>query len=86
MEALALLRNERVDLIISDIQMPRMNGFELLAALKKDPALNQIPVVMVTSLERREDQEQGLALGADAYIVKQTFDQVELLDVIRQIL
>jgi two-component system chemotaxis sensor kinase CheA len=63
-----------------------MDGFELLEAIKKDPKLNQIPVIVVTSLERREDQERGMALGAGAYIVKRKFDQAELLSTIRQIL
>jgi two-component system chemotaxis sensor kinase CheA len=86
LEALASLRAERADLVITDIQMPRMDGFELIAALKNDRNLNQIPVIVVTSLERSEDQERGLALGADAYIVKRKFDQGELLAAIRQIL
>jgi two-component system, chemotaxis family, sensor kinase CheA len=86
MEALAQLQSDKTDLVIADIQMPRMDGFELLEAMKKDPNLSGIPVIVVTSLERREDQERGLALGADAYIVKRKFDQAELLAAIRQIL
>jgi two-component system, chemotaxis family, sensor kinase CheA len=86
MEALELLRAEKADLVIADIQMPRLDGFGLLAALKKDQNLNQIPVIMVTSLEGPEDQERGLVLGAEAYIVKRKFDQGELLAAIRQIL
>src|SRR6266566_5953016 len=78
LEALELLRAEKADLVIADIQMPRLDGFGLLAALKKDPNLNRIPVIMVTSLEGPEDQERGLALGAEAYIVKRKFDQREL--------
>jgi two-component system chemotaxis sensor kinase CheA len=66
--------------------MPRMDGFELLEAIKKDQGLCGIPVIVVTSLDRREDRERGLALGADVYIVKRKFDQVELLAAIRQIL
>ncbi len=85
-EALAQLRAEKVDLVISDVQMPRMDGFELLEAIKKDRNLTQIPVIVVTSLERREDRERGLKLGADAYIVKRKFDQEDLLAAIRQIL
>jgi two-component system chemotaxis sensor kinase CheA len=83
---MALLRNETPDLVITDVQMPRMDGLALLEALKKDPGLSRIPVIMVTSLERREDQERGMSLGADAYIVKRKFDQAELLAAIRQIL
>ena len=85
-EALACLSQQRADLVITDVQMPRMDGFDLLEAMKKDPGLSKIPVIVVTSLDRREDQERGLRLGADAYIVKRKFDQVELLGAIRQIL
>jgi two-component system chemotaxis sensor kinase CheA len=72
--------------VIADVQMPRLDGFGLLEAMKADAALGRIPVIVVTSLERREDQERGLRLGADAYIVKRKFDQGELLAAIRQIL
>jgi len=85
-EALAHLQDEKADLVISDVQMPLMDGFGLLAAIKSDHNLNKVPVIIVTSLENRDDQERGLSLGADAYIVKQKFDQGELLSTIRQIL
>ncbi|HLO75969.1 MAG TPA: response regulator [Magnetospirillum sp.] len=85
-EALAKLRAEHVDLVISDIQMPRLDGFGLLQAIKSDQALKKVPVILVTSLEAREDRERGLALGADAYVVKRKFDQKELLETIGQIL
>jgi two-component system chemotaxis sensor kinase CheA len=85
-EALAQLRAEKADLVITDVQMPRMDGFQLLQAMKQDQYLREIPVIVVTSLESREDQERGLSLGADAYIVKRKFDQAELLAAIRQIL
>jgi two-component system chemotaxis sensor kinase CheA len=85
-EALEQLRAEKPDLVISDVQMPRLDGFGLLEAIKKDPDLNRIPVIIVTSLERPEDQERGLSLGAGAYIVKRKFDQGEVLATIRQIL
>jgi len=85
-EALTRLRQEAADLVIADIEMPRLNGFGLIEAMKQDGQLKNIPVIIVSSLERREDQERGLALGADAYVVKRKFDQEELLAVIRQIL
>ncbi len=84
-EALAQLGTERVDLVITDIQMPRMDGFALLAEMKKDAALARIPVIVVSSMDRREEQERGLALGADAYIVKRKFDHEDLLETIQQI-
>jgi len=84
--ALELLRVEKADLIITDIQMPRLDGFGLVEALKADSRLNRIPVIIVSSLERAEDQERGLLLGADAYVVKRKFDQTQLLDAIRQMI
>jgi two-component system, chemotaxis family, sensor kinase CheA len=86
LEALELLRAEKADLIVTDIQMPRLDGFGLLEALKADSGLNRIPVIVVSSLEGTADRERGLLLGADAYVVKRTFDQTELLYTIRQII
>jgi two-component system chemotaxis sensor kinase CheA len=83
---LTQLRAEVPDLVITDVQMPRMDGFELLEAMKKDPRLAHVPVIVVTSMGRREDQERGLTLGANAYVVKRKFDHQDLLDTIRQII
>jgi two-component system chemotaxis sensor kinase CheA len=86
LEALDRLRVELPDLVISDVLMPRMTGFQLLEKIKTDQATRHLPVILVTSLESREEQQMGLTLGADAYIVKRKFDQRQLLSVIRQIL
>lgn len=86
LEALQQLNAEPVDLVITDVTMPRMDGLQLLQEMKKQKNTEHIPVIIVTSLERREDQERGLSLGADAYIVKRKFDQRELLNTVRQIL
>jgi two-component system chemotaxis sensor kinase CheA len=85
-EALEKIRSRRPDLVISDVSMPRMDGFELLERLKSDKQTTVVPVILVTSLESREEQERGLSLGADAYIIKRKFDQKELLEAVRQIL
>jgi two-component system, chemotaxis family, sensor kinase CheA len=85
-EALHLIRTEKPALVISDVMMPRMTGFELLAELKADSALSRIPVILVTSLESKAEQARGLELGADAYIVKRRFDQSELMQIVQQIL
>ncbi|MGH9142319.1 MAG: response regulator, partial [Vicinamibacterales bacterium] len=85
-DALNYLRAAPVGLVISDVQMPRLDGFGLLEEMKRDPRLAKIPVVIVSSLENPEDQTRGLTLGADAYIVKRKFDQQELLETVRQIL
>ena len=73
------------DAIVSDINMPRMDGFALAAAVKSDPRFSQLPVVLVTSLDSPEDRLQGMEAGADAYMVKSLFDQRELLAVIDQL-
>ena len=86
-EALEQLRGgPLVDLVITDVQMPRLDGFGLLEEMKKDSRLARVPVIVVTSMGKREDQERGLALGADAYIVKRKFDHQDLLATIQQIL
>ncbi|HBO76281.1 MAG TPA: hybrid sensor histidine kinase/response regulator [Marinilabiliales bacterium] len=74
------------DLIVSDIDMPRMNGFELTAKIRKDKKLCDLPIVLVTALESREDRERGIDVGANAYIVKSSFDQSNLLEVIKKLL
>lgn len=85
-DALEQLRQELADLVVVDIEMPRMDGFGLLHAMKQTERLAEIPVVLVTSRDSPQDRRKGLALGAEAYIVKQSFDQSQLLDVIQQIL
>ena len=83
--ALRILRSETVDAVVSDIQMPEMDGFQLLEAMKNHVKLAEIPVILVTSLSSKEDQERGLSLGASAYIVKERFDHRELLETISQL-
>ncbi|MEO5968864.1 MAG: response regulator [Bdellovibrionia bacterium] len=85
-EALELLTTDAFDLIISDVEMPRMDGFTLLKEIKGNPRLAKIPVIMVTSVANAADQERGLHLGAYAYLIKQKFDQNALLETIGQIL
>jgi two-component system chemotaxis sensor kinase CheA len=86
LDALDQLRRQRVDLVIVDIEMPRMDGFELLRAMKQDEALSDTPVILVTSRDSPQDRHKGLTLGAQAYIIKQHFDQRDLLNAIEQIL
>jgi two-component system chemotaxis sensor kinase CheA len=85
-EALAMLRADPVDLVVADLQMPRMDGFTLLQEMKRHRDLARIPVVIVSSLDSAEDRARGLALGADAYIAKLRFDSQDLLDTVRQLL
>lgn len=83
-EAFTALKAGEFDLVVSDIEMPRMNGFDLTAKIRADKKLSELPVVLVTALESREDREHGIDVGATAYIVKSSFDQSNLLEVIRR--
>ena len=68
--ALGMLKNQKFDFVVSDINMPNMNGFELLAAIKKDESLKHLPVLMVTAEARKEDIVRAAQDGAAGYIVK----------------
>lgn len=85
-DALARLRSEDVDLVISDVDMPRMNGFELTAHIRSDRKLSELPVVLVTALESSRDRERGMDVGANAYLVKSSFDQSNLVEVVGRLI
>ena len=87
-DALDRLRSSAsaIDLVVADVEMPRMDGFQLLAAIKGDAQFARLPVIMMTSRASPEDVRRGMELGADAYLVKQTFDQKELLTTVGQLL
>ena len=69
-DALNMLRQSKYDFVVSDINMPNMTGFELLKAIKEDPALKHLPVLMVTAEARKEDIVLAAQTGAAGYIVK----------------
>lgn len=85
-DAFTQLHSGEFDLMVSDVDMPRMSGFELTTKVRGDKKLGELPVVLMTSLESREDRERGIEVGANAYIVKSSFDQNNLLEVIRGLL
>jgi two-component system chemotaxis response regulator CheY len=84
-EALALLEGERVHLIISDVNMPVMNGIEFVKALKQKPASKYTPVVMLTTEGQDDMKQAGKAAGAKAWIVK-PFSPPQLLDVVSKLI
>jgi two-component system chemotaxis sensor kinase CheA len=86
MEAWNLLKQENFDLVVSDVEMPRMDGFELTTTIRQDEKLSGLPVVLVTSLGSREDRERGIDVGASAYIVKGSFDQNNLLETVERLI
>lgn len=81
-EALEVLGRQAVDVVVSDINMPRRNGFELLAAVRQSPRFRQLAFILVTSRSSEEDRRRGLDLGASAYVVKSEFDREVLLDAV----
>jgi two-component system chemotaxis sensor kinase CheA len=85
MEAFTFLRAEHFDLVVSDVEMPRLNGFGLTTRIRADKKLAETPVVLVTALETREDRERGIDAGANAYLVKSSFDQSNLLEAVRRL-
>jgi two-component system, chemotaxis family, sensor kinase CheA len=85
LDALDRITGTHYDLIVSDIEMPRMDGFELCKTLKKKEGYADIPFVMVTGLQKEEDKRRGMEVGAAAYIVKNAFEQTGLLDTIERL-
>jgi two-component system chemotaxis sensor kinase CheA len=85
-DAFTQLRSGTFDLVVSDVDMPRLNGLDLTARIRADRHLSELPVVLVTSLDSRTDRERGIEVGADAYIIKSSFDQTNLLQVLQQLL
>ncbi|MDX1993286.1 MAG: response regulator, partial [bacterium] len=85
-EAWRMLLEEDFDLVISDVEMPNMNGLELTARIKTSVHTQHLPVILLTSLSKPEQREAGLRAGADAYLVKSQFDQSQLLHMIESVI
>jgi two-component system chemotaxis sensor kinase CheA len=85
-EAFQLVRDQGAALVVSDVQMPRLDGLGLTRRLKADPRLRAIPVILVTSLDSPEDRAAGLSAGADGYLVKREVERGKLLELVRQLL
>ena len=81
-----MLQGDPPALVVSDVEMPNMNGRELAQKVRADEKLRHLPVVLVTSLDSKEDRERGIAAGADAYIVKGAFDQDQLLQTVERLI
>ena len=85
-EGFSMLKQEKPDLLLSDIEMPRMDGLELTKKVRSDEKLKELPVVLCTARGSKEDREKGIELGANAYITKSDFVQSNLLDIIQKLL
>lgn len=85
MEAWNMLQREGADILVSDVNMPRLDGFGLAEKVRASEQLKRMPIILVTSLDSSADRERGILAGADAYIVKSAFDQDVLLSTIRRL-
>jgi two-component system chemotaxis sensor kinase CheA len=84
-EALLLLKSHNISLIVSDIDMPHMNGLELTQKIRKTKKYENLPIILLTGRESQEDYEKGLDSGANAYVLKSNFDSANILEVIRRL-
>lgn len=85
-QAWELLQSNRIDLVVSDVQMPLMDGFELTAKIKQSESFRHIPVIIVSSLGTESDKRRGIEAGADAYVVKAQFETGALLEIVRRLI
>lgn len=85
-EGLFIFEHEKIDLVLTDIEMPRMDGLTLTQKIRAMEKGRDIPIILCTSRESQEDKERGIKAGANAYLEKSSFTQSSLLDVIHQLL
>jgi two-component system chemotaxis sensor kinase CheA len=86
LDALDKLRAGSYELVVSDVEMPRVDGFTLTSRIRTELSLAELPVIIMTSLASEQHRRRGLEVGAQAYIVKSQFNQSNLLETIRQLL
>lgn len=86
MDGWNMLRNEAFDLVVTDVDMPRMDGIELVSRIKADPKLQSLPVMVVSYKDREEDRRRGLDAGADYYLAKGSFHDDALLDAVEDLI
>lgn len=84
LDAWTQLKESEFSVVVSDVEMPRMTGFELTEKIRQDKRLENVPVILVTARESQEDRERGVEAGANAYINKSTFDSSHLLEVVQR--
>lgn len=85
-EGLEKLKEERPDLILLDLILPKLDGFEVLKRIKVDPKIKNIPVIVLTNLEGSGDVEKALELGATTYLVKANYELADVVEKVKQTL
>jgi len=80
------LQTKRFDLLITDVEMPKMSGFELTKKVRTESTFSDIPIIVVTSLASLEDRKTGVEVGASAYFVKSNFEKSNLIDMVKRLI
>jgi two-component system chemotaxis sensor kinase CheA len=83
-DGLIKLYEKTFDIVVSDVQMPRLDGFALTERIKKDQRFKDLPVILVTALQTEADKRRGIEAGADAYLTKAVFDQGRFLEIVQR--
>lgn len=86
MEALQMAGESKYHLVITDVEMPRLDGFSLTERLRSDNSYKDVPIIIVTSREKDVDKRRGISVGANAYIVKGSFDQSNLVETVQNLI
>lgn len=85
-KGLSMAKKEKPEIILLDIMLPKMDGFEVLKELKKDEGTKKIPVILLTNLSQKKEVSQGLSLGADDYLIKAHFMPSEVVEKILKVI
>jgi two-component system chemotaxis sensor kinase CheA len=85
-DAMARLAEGPVDLVLTDVEMPRMDGFALTEAIRAQPNRSNVPVLILTSRASEADRQRGLEAGADGYIIKSAFSEEALVSAVERLL
>lgn len=85
-EGIKKASEEKPDIVLLDIVLPGIDGFEILKRMKADPGLSKIPVIMLTNLGQRDDVERGIEMGADDYLIKAHFTPSEIIERVKKVM
>ncbi len=83
--SLDCLKKNPIDIVLLDLVLPKMGGFEILKTMKADAKLRQIPVILLTNLSQKSDVDKGLEMGADDYLIKAHFMPSEVVEKIKKL-
>jgi len=83
---LRLVKIKKPDLVLLDLILPKIDGFEVLKRIKEDPEIRKIPIIVLTNLERIEDVDRALELGATTYLIKENYNLEEVVEKIKKAL